>query len=152
MSEPLSFPHASPRFALPLLYAGQARKEVFLNEALMLADVLLHCTVLGEAATPPAGSRESDAWLVAPQAGGEWADQDGAIAVRCNAAWTFIPPRDGLRVFDLSQGAQKLFFGSWRKASLPVEPLGGTSVDGEARTAIKDLVSALQNLGILPMA
>lgn len=33
MTEPVVFTSASPRFAIPLLFAGQAQKEVFVNEA-----------------------------------------------------------------------------------------------------------------------
>lgn len=152
MSEPFNFSNATPRFALPLLYTGQARKEVFVNEALMFADALMHSCVMGETATPPETSAEGDAWLVASGATGEWADAEGSVAVRSGTGWIFVAPRDGMRVFDRSRGAEMLFFGFWRKASLPVEPVGGTSVDGEARTAINDLVSALQALGILPAA
>lgn len=151
MPEPLDFASASPRFGLPLLHTGQAQKEIFVNEAMMLADLLLHCTVLGERATPGAEARENEAWIVAPQATGQWAGQDHCIAVRRGGAWAFVTPRDGMRVFNRASGAGMLFFGYWRKASIPVEPLGGSSVDGEARTAINDLVSALQALGILPM-
>lgn len=150
MPEQLNFADASPRFALPLLHAGQAQKEVFVNEALMLSDALMHCLVLGEANAPPENPLENDAWIVAQNAIGAWAGQEDSVALRRGAGWAFVTPRDGLRVFDASRGAEMLFFGFWRKASLPVEPLGGTSVDGEARTAISDLVSALQALGILP--
>lgn len=150
MTDPLSFASATSRFALPLLHSGQAQKEVFVNEALALTDTLLHCTVEGEAIVPAENALEGQAWLIGTGASGEWADHDDEIAVRRGAAWAFIEPRDGMRLFDLSAGRELLFFGFWRKASLPVEPLGGSSVDGEARAAINDLVAALQALGILP--
>lgn len=112
----------------------------------------MHCLVCGEASSPPENALENDAWIVGADASGDWSGRDGAIALSRGSGWAFVIPRDGLRVFDASRGAEMLFFGLWRKASLPVEPLGGTSVDGEARTAINDLVSALQALGILPSA
>jgi len=152
MAHPLPFTDATPRFALPLLHTAQAQKEVFVNEALMLADTLVHSCVEGETATPPETSADGEAWLVASGATGEWSQAEGFIAVRRGTGWIFVAPRDGMRVFDRSRGAEILFFGFWRKASLPMEPVGGTSVDGEARTAINDLVSALQALGILPAA
>lgn len=150
MTDPLTFASASPRFAFPLLHAGQAQKEIFVNEALLLADALMHCCVRGEATTPPPAPVEGDTWIVGAGATARWAGHDHAIAVRRGNGWAFATPRDGMRAFDLAAGCERLFFGFWRKASTPVEPLGGTSVDGEARAAIKELVSALQALGILP--
>lgn len=152
MPDPLTFADATSRFALPLLHAGQAQKEAFVNEALDLTDALLHCSVQGERSAPPGNSLEGEAWLVLTDATGVWAGHEEEIAVCRGSAWTFIVPRAGMRVFDLEKGCERLFFRFWRKASIPVEPLGGVSVDGEARAAINDLVSALQALGILPSA
>lgn len=150
MSDPLIFESTSPRFAMPLLHAGQAQKEVFVNEALALTDALLHCTVAGESAAPPAAPVDGENWLVAAGATGDWAGHDLSLACRQAGNWLFVPPRDGMRVFDLSTGQERLFFGSWRKALLTLEPLGGSTVDAEARAAIGDLISALQALGVLP--
>lgn len=150
MSDPVTFENASPRFALPLLYAGQAQKEVFVNEALALTDALLHCTVAGESVTPPAEPVDGENWLVADGAAGDWVGRDLSLACRQGGNWLFVPPRDGMRIFDISAGQELLFLGYWRKASLPSEPLGGSVVDGEARTAISQLISALQALGVLP--
>jgi hypothetical protein len=152
MPDSLTFTSSTPRFALPLLHAGQAQKEVFVNEALALADTLLHCSVKGEAAAPPGNSLEGDTWVVSTGATGSWAGHESEIAFRQGDAWIFVAPRNGMRVFDVSAGCEMLFFNFWRKALLQLEPLGGTSVDGEARAAINDLVSALQALGILPSA
>ncbi|WP_404482692.1 DUF2793 domain-containing protein [Novosphingobium sp. BL-52-GroH] len=152
MPDPLAFANATTRFALPLLHAAQAQKETFVNEAFNLADALLHCAIEGETSLPQENSADGQVWLVGTGASGAWQGHDGEIAARRGSAWAFVEPRDGMRVFDVSAGREMLFFGSWRKASLPVEPVGGSSVDGEARAAINDLVSALQALGILPSA
>ena len=152
MTDNLIFANATPRFALPLLHAGQAPKEIFVNEALTQADTLLHCAVTGESASPPENSVGDEAWLIGTGASGEWEGHDAEIATRRGNAWAFVSPRNGMRVFDISSGCEMLFFGSWRKASLLVEPLGGLIVDGEARAAITDLIAALQALGILPSA
>jgi hypothetical protein len=150
MPDPLSFTSATPRFALPLLYAGQSQKEVFVNEAFAALDALLHCSVNGEAGSPPSTPAEGECWIVSADPQGEWAGNPGAIATYHGNAWRFAKPREGMRVFDVSGGQDVVFRNSWRKASNPVEPLGGMIVDGEARAAINDLVSALQALGILP--
>lgn len=152
MTDPLTFTSASPRFALPLLHTGQAQKETFVNEALTLADALMHCAIEQEIAAPPATATDGQLWLVGTGASGAWTGREGCLALRRNGGWSFIAPRDGLRILDRATGGEMLFFGSWRKASLPVEPLGGSSVDGEARAAINDLVLALQALGLLPSA
>ena len=150
MSDPITFESATPRFALPLLYPGQAQKEVFVNEALAVADAMLHCTVAGESAAPPAAPADGENWLVAAGATGAWAGRDQSLACCQAGNWLFVPPRDGMRIFDLAAGQELLFYGYWRKASLLSEPLGGSVVDGEARAAITQLISALQALGVLP--
>lgn len=150
MSDPVTFENASPRFALPFLYAGQAQKEVFVNEALALTDALLHCTVAGESPAPPAEPVNGENWIVAAGATGEWVGRDLCIACRQGENWIFVPARDGMWIFDLSAGQHLLFYGYWRKASPLSEPLGGSVVDGEARATINQLILALQALGVLP--
>lgn len=152
MTDPIIFASTSPRFGLPLLFSAQAAKEAFVNEAFAISDALLHCSVEGEATTPPAIPVDGENWLVAPDATGEWAGHDGTLACRQAGNWLFVSPRDGLRIFDRSVAQEQLFSGSWRKASAPVEPLGGMTVDAEARAAITNLVAALRVLGIFPSA
>jgi hypothetical protein len=152
MSEILIFESTSPRFALPLLHAGQAQKEVFVNEALARCDALLHSTVSGERPAPPETAETGECWLVAANATDAWSGHDAAIASFQGGNWIFVKPSRGLRVYDLSTGQERLFDGFWRKGSLPVEPLGGMTVDVQARAAIGELVSALQALGIVPSA
>ncbi|KQM20256.1 DUF2793 domain-containing protein [Novosphingobium sp. Leaf2] len=150
MSDAVTFPDTTPRFGLPLLHAGQAQKEAFVNEVFLTTDALLHCAIRGETSAPPSDSQDGDAWLVAAAATGEWAAHSQRLAVRQNNAWRFFDPVEGMRVFDVSRGCEIRFRQSWIKATLPVEPLGGSIVDGEARAAINDLVSVLQALGIVP--
>ena len=150
MSDPVIFDSISPRFGLPLLYAGQAQKEVFVNEAFALADALLHCAVQGEASAPPGSPVDGHNWLVGAGATGDWNGREEALACRQAGNWIFVAPREGMRIFDLSTGQEQFYFGSWRKAVAPVEPLGGTIVDGEARAAIGGLIAGLRALGIFP--
>jgi hypothetical protein len=150
MTDPFLFDTASPRYGLPLLFSGQAQKEAFVNEAHALADALLHCAIEGEAAAPPASPAEGEAWLVAAAGTGAWAGKDGQLACRQGGNWLFVPPRDGLRVLDRSTGQDRRFLGSWRIAEEPGEPIGGSVVDAEARTAISQLIAALRVAGIYP--
>ena len=152
MSDPVTFDSISPRYALPLLYAGQAQKEIFVNEAVSRADALLHCAIEGESPTPPASPSNGDTWLVAAGASGAWAGQDGLLTCQQSGNWLFIAPRDGMRVLDRSNGQEALYFGGWQRAAVPLEPIGGSTVDDEARSAIVSLIAALRATGVLPMA
>ena len=150
MSDPISFLSASPRFGLPLLFAGQAQKEFYVNEAHCLTDALLHPAIEGERAEPPTSPADGECWLVASSASGEWAGHDGAIACREAGSWLFVAPRDGIRVLDRSTGQEIRFRAGWRRPAPPAEPNGGTTVDTEARAAISQLLAALAASGVLP--
>jgi hypothetical protein len=150
MSDPISFPSATARFALPLLFAGQSQKEFYVNEAHALVDALLHAACEGEAASPPASPAEGETWLVASGATGEWAGQDAKLAAWQSANWLLTTPRDGMRLFDRSTGQMLLYRGGWQRPATPALPSGGSVVDAEARTAIADLVATLADAGILP--
>lgn len=152
MSDSITFDTASPRYALPLLHVAQAQKEVFVNEALSRCDMLLHATISGERASPPEDPRPGESWLVAEGATGAWSGRDASIAGFHGGNWLFVEPREGLRVFDLSTRQERLFNFFWRKAILPVEPLGGITVDVQARATIAELIAVLQVLGIVPSA
>ena len=150
MTDPISFASTSPRFALPLIYAGQAQKETFINEAHSLADALLHCAIEGTATSPPTNPVDGTNWLVATTAAGDWAGQDGNIACRQAGNWLFVTPRDGLQVFNRANGQHMLFATNWKSPSLPDAPTGGSVIDAEARNALTNLISKLQTAGIFP--
>lgn len=80
MTDPLSFSSASPRHALPLLFAGQSQKEVIVNEALLAADILLHPAIEAVASSPPAAPANGQCWLVGTAATGAFAGQTDRIA------------------------------------------------------------------------
>ncbi len=150
MSDPIIFESASPRFGIPFLFMGQAQKEIFVNEAHALVDALLHCTIAGESANPPASPADGDTWLVGVSATGDWAGHDGELACRQSGNWLFVIPRDGLRVYDQAREQELLFLGEWQIPTAPAEPTGGTTVDAEARAAIAGVMAALRQAGILP--
>lgn len=149
MPDPISFTSASARYGLPLLFAGQAQKEFFVNQAHALIDTLLHPAIEGEADNPPAAPEEGESWLVGAAPGGAWAERAGCLASFQAGAWVFADPRDGLRVFDRGAGQDIRYRGGWQRAATPPVPTGGGTVDSEARTAIAALITALIAGGIL---
>lgn len=98
MSDPIVFEGASPRFALPMLFAGQAQKEVYVNEAHARIDALMHCAIEGLANTAPATPANGTVWLINTAPTGEWAGQAGKLACRQDGMWVFVSPKDGMSV------------------------------------------------------
>ena len=149
MSDPLAFDPEMPRFALPLLFAGQAQKEFFVNEALLRADLLLHCAVEGETNTPPVAPKSGQAWLVGDAPDGDFAGHAATIAGWSDAGWRFVAPRDGLRIFDAASRSFRVYADGWRHGVSPPAPSGGAVVDIEARAVLSALLLALAQAGVL---
>lgn len=149
MSDPISFDSASPRFGLPYLFAGQAQKEAFVNEAHALTDALLHCAIEGEATAPPAAPIEGTNWLVKAPAEGEWTGHEGKLACRQAENWMFISPRDGLKILNRATGQEIRFTGTWRAPLRPELPSGGTIIDSECRAALQAIVAVMETAGII---
>ena len=149
MSDPITFDSTSPRFALPLLFAGQAQKEAFVNEAPARLDGLLHCAIEGTSATPPSSPVDGTAWLIGDSATGAWSGQSGRLALRQSGQWLFIVPSDGMRLLNKATGQDWRRVGSaWSAPALPAAPSGGTTVDAEARSALAALMTALRQAGV----
>lgn len=152
MPDPLSFPSATPRHALPMLFAGQAQKEVTVNEALIIADILMHSAVEAAVNVPPAAPVAGQCWLVGTTPTGVFVDRAGAIAAWTDGGWRFLPPRDGMKVYDKELGCWRIHAAGWRVASAPPAVSGGTVIDVEARAAIATLVARLREAGIFSAA
>jgi hypothetical protein len=152
MPDHLTFDAVTDRLALPLLFAAQAHKEVFHNEALARIDALLHAAVLDEQNAPPPAPAPAECWLVGAAPTGPWSDHPGAIAIFQAGAWVFADPVPGMRIFNRSTRQFTVFCDEWRKPAIFEEPTGGLHVDAEARVAIRAIVSALQAAGVYPAA
>ena len=149
MPDPL-FESRTPRFDLPLLFAGQSQKEGFVNEITARLDALLHCAVEAEQAAPPASPVDGQSWLVAAGSSGDWSGKSGQIAMRQAGNWLYAQPRNGMRVLNRATSQEVLFNGSWKVASRPALPSGGATIDAEARTAIAAIIASLTTAGIIP--
>jgi len=148
MSDPIAYPSSTPALGLPLLIAGQAQKEFFVNQALCLLDALHDRTVASSRSVPPANPTEGTCFRVIAPAGAGWSSRDDHLAVLIGGDWHFIAPRDGMQVFDQEAGNLMVFRNGWKHAAAPVAPQGGTVVDTEARTAIAGLIQALLAVGV----
>ena len=151
MNNPIVFPDVTSRFGLPNLYPGQAQKEFFINEATYLTDLLLHPAIEAEVSAPPADPETGKIWLVGQFATGEWQGQDGNLAVSENGGWRYISPVQGIRLFDKSTRQFLLMSDHWLRATPPISPSGGTTIDAELRLAFTNLIEALRNAGIFPV-
>lgn len=147
-----TFPSATPCHGLPLLFSGQSQKEMTVNEALLLADFLLHPWVKGAETSPPASPAPGDCWIVAAEGTSEFSGHDNALAAWTEGGWRFISPRMGMRVFDQANASQLIFDGIWRRADAPAGASGGAVVDVEARAAIDAIINQLVSVGIFSAA
>lgn len=151
MTDPLALDSTTARLGLPLLFAGQAQKEVFVNEALAVLDGVSHGAVEGVRAAPPAAPADGTAWLVGNPASGEWSGHEGALALRQAGQWFFVVPCDGMQLLDRARGQfVHRIAGGWSQPDLPPKPTGGAVVDVEARQALAALVASLQQWGTFP--
>lgn len=159
------------RFALPLLHAGQAQKEMFHNEAVVGIDALLHPDVRGVGDNvPPAAPEAGEAWIVGTDPVGDWAGHGAAIASWTEGGWRFAAPRPGMEVWAESLGQTVRYRGvdGWQvgvlaasrveiegvqvvgaQASAVALPSGGAIVDEQARTAIVAVLERLQAHGLI---
>lgn len=148
MPDPI-FESRTARFDLPLLFAGQAQKEGFVNEMAARIDAMLHTAIEAEQAAPPTSPLDGQAWLIAATPSGVWTGKAGQIAARQAGNWLYFVPRHGLRLFNRATGQFIQYTGAWAAPSRPPAPSGGTVIDAEARAAIAALIAGLTTAGIL---
>ena len=160
----------SARHALPFLAAGQAQKEVTHNEALALIDAGLHAAAEAIGLNvPPLAPAAGQCWVVGAAPGGAWAGHAHALACWTVNGWRFLAAREGMRVWLSDQQLWADYVGGeWtigdlRGGRLLIDanqvvgprlaavaaPIGGTSVDMEARAAIDALIARLVGHGLI---
>jgi Protein of unknown function (DUF2793) len=160
----------SARFAFPFILPGQAQKEAYHNEALVLLDAALHPAVAeGPTATVPADPEEGACWIVGAGAGGAWSGQADRIACWTAGGWRFVAPVPGMRAWNLDLGYWLHWSGTgWSDGDMPAarftiggqqvvgprlpdvpSPSGGTTIDAEARAALDAVIATLKSHGLI---
>jgi len=161
----------TPRLGLPLLIAGQVQREVFHNEALALADLLIAGSVEPTPiAAPPASPIIGTLYRVAAAgASGAFVGQEGKLAGWTEGGWRFVAPVEGMRLTERGSGLELAFRdGEWSSGSLRAsevvigaqrvlggrqpsvaDPAGGDVVDTQGRLAIAQILAALRAHGLI---
>ena len=138
------------RFSMPMLFAGQAEKELTHNEALVVIDALLAASVEGVAGDPDALTPQAgQCWLIGAGASGAWAGMADAIALWTGSGWRCIVPQQGQQLFGNDIGARYVFGASgWHASATLSSPSGGSVIDVEARATIDAIAQLLALHGL----
>ena len=159
----------SARLALPLLAPGQAQKEITHNEAVTGLELLVQAAVEGVAEAPPATPAPGACWIVGANPSGAWTGRGHALAMWTDAGWRFATPKPGTSVFCADRALDARWTGSaWEvgvvaasrvtiggqqvvgaRAAAIAAPAGGSTVDGEARSALNAVLAALRGHGLI---
>lgn len=160
----------SARLALPLLAAGQAQKEMTVNEALARIDIALQASaVAGGIDTPPEAPSAGQCWIVGDAPEAAWSGCAGMLAGWTEDGWRFVTPVDGMIVWVAADGvAWRRIADAWHLGDLTGErvsidgvqvvgpqlgaigdPAGGGVTDAEARTAVAAILVALRSHGLI---
>ncbi len=160
----------TPRLSLPYILSNQSQKEVTHNLALNALDTWVGPVIEDNGLTaPPADPLDGGLWVAANAATGAWLGEDGKIAQWIGGAWVFHTPYEGFRAWLKPAGMEIRFEGSvWRVGKVTanqvlvsgvqvlggqqpaiLNPSGGSIIDTEARSAINDILAALQAHGLI---
>ncbi|QDY68930.1 DUF2793 domain-containing protein [Qingshengfaniella alkalisoli] len=115
---------------ISLLSASQAQKHVTVNEALVVLDAFCQAELVSISQTSPVPlPMEGQAYGIPLGASGDWADQDGRVAVFLNNGWIFCDPRPGWRVWVADVGRYALFDGvDWNIQAVACSEGGASTV------------------------
>ena len=144
----------SARFALPLLMAGQAQKEVTHNEALTLLDLAL-CPVVEAVGlnSPPSSPALGQAWIVGTAPSGAWFGSANALAGWTAGGWRFVQMPVAASVTVRTNGLKwRRNSTSWAVSPTASAPSGGLIVDVQCRAALSGVIDALISHGLVAPA
>ena len=149
---------------------GCAGPSMILRGALGIADLIIAGSVEDSVfSAPPASPVLGRLYRVATGASGAFAGQDGSLAGWSAGGWRFIVPVEGMRLSERVSGLELAYRGgSWTSGSMRVAEVlvagakvlggrqaaiadvaGGSAIDGQARAAISQILSALRSHGLI---
>ncbi|UZK68671.1 DUF2793 domain-containing protein [Sphingomonas sp. S1-29] len=164
---------STDRLGLPLLHAGQAQKEITHNEAVVLLDIIVAAAVVAVGTqVPPADPAPGECWIVGSGASGAWAGNDGSLAGWTINGWRFAAAREGMRAWSIADASEVVYRGGiWvvgevTGAALRIDgqqvvggrqpaiesPVGGETIDLQARVAVESMLAALRAHGLIATA
>ncbi|MEZ5841439.1 MAG: DUF2793 domain-containing protein [Hyphomicrobiales bacterium] len=109
----MSDPTATARLGLPLIQPAEAQKHISHNEAIVALDTAAQLSVLARGlAEPPAEPEVGNAWIVAGGGTGDWAGNDGKVAVLEETGWRFHAARAGWRAWVSDEARLVVFDGA----------------------------------------
>jgi hypothetical protein len=137
----------SPLLSLPYIQPAQAQKHVTHNEALRRLDALVQLAVDSRAVTdPPVDPADGARFIVASGATGDWAGQDGSVALNVGGGWLFLTPNTGWQAWVADEAVAVTWTGSlWQAGGggavpdrlglgMPTDPVSRLSVAAPATT------------------
>ena len=161
---------ATSRLGLPFIQPGQAQKELFHNEALALLDGAMHpaAETRGDN-VPPATPEAGQCWITGASPTGDWAGNAEKLAIWTSGGWRFVDSVEGMQIWLRDSGVFSFWTGSeWRDGEQVCDALviagqtvvreqqvavpdasGGAVIDGEARSAISAILTALRAHGLI---
>lgn len=149
MTQPIAFPANTPAIGLPLLFAGQSQKEFFVNQAFSILDAVSLSAVIDSIDQPPTEAGDGDCYRVGSSAAGPWSGYADHLAVFVGGTWHFIPPAEGMLLFDRTAGQWLCFRSGWQAPGAPALAEGGSVVDIEARATLTQLLESLRIMGLI---
>ena len=141
----------TPNLGLPLIASAQTQKHITLNESLWLVDALLQGTLSQiDQTTPPASPAPGEIFAIGVGATGDWASQDGNLAIWTEGGWRYVQPKDGWTLYSGTDFQQLRYLaGIWRPISAAYSLAGAStelatlSVDHVIDPGAQSVTSAL---------
>ena len=133
---------------LPLLQPSQAQKDVTVNSAMTVLDVLVQTSATSRTLTaPPLGVLAGACYIVAVGATGDWLGEDRAIAVYNGAFWDFYLPKTGWRVWLVVEATEAVFDGTdWTSSADRPERVAALGISATADDTNRLTVSSSATL------